>query len=85
VATGTKLMTLYDETRANNYSRNQATFNGTDDLVLNDGVLWDINSRKVRANSQRLAPLAYVCDLYRYDTSEARKIMLGLVQKPIKL
>uniref|UniRef100_A0A8C8W902 DDB1 and CUL4 associated factor 1 n=1 Tax=Panthera leo TaxID=9689 RepID=A0A8C8W902_PANLE len=29
---------------ANNYKRNCATFNPTDDLVLNDGVLWDVRS-----------------------------------------
>ncbi len=39
-------MTLYDQDRANNYTRNRATFNPTDDLVLNDGVLWDVNSGK---------------------------------------
>lgn len=29
---------------ANNYKRNCATFNPTDDLVLNDGVLWDVRT-----------------------------------------
>ena len=33
-----------DAALANNYTRNRATFNATDDLVLNDGVLWDVNS-----------------------------------------
>lgn len=46
VTTGKQLLTLYDESKANNYNRNQATFNYTDDLVLNDGVLWDVNSGK---------------------------------------
>lgn len=39
-------MTLHDPDKANNYTWNRATFNPTDDLVLNDGVLWDINSGK---------------------------------------
>jgi len=42
-------MTLYDENKANNYIRNQATFNCTDDLILSDGVLWDVMSGKVNA------------------------------------
>ena len=28
-------------TRSNGYYKNHAVFNFTDDLVLNDGVLWD--------------------------------------------
>ncbi len=39
-------MTLFDQDLANNYSRNRATFSPFNDLVLNDGVLWDINSGK---------------------------------------
>ncbi|KAL8603740.1 hypothetical protein ACOMHN_024356 [Nucella lapillus] len=46
VATGLHLMTLYDSSKANNYRANQATFSPTDDLVLNDGVLWDMRSSK---------------------------------------
>ena len=39
-------MSLQDHDLANNYTRNRATFNPTDDLILNDGVLWDVNSGK---------------------------------------
>ena len=46
IATGEPIVTLYDQDKANNYTRNRATFNQTDDLVLNDGVLWDVNSGK---------------------------------------
>ncbi|XP_076447473.1 DDB1- and CUL4-associated factor 1-like isoform X2 [Babylonia areolata] len=46
VATGVRLMTLYDASKANNYRANIATFSPTDELVLNDGVLWDVRSRK---------------------------------------
>ncbi|XP_067935367.1 DDB1- and CUL4-associated factor 1-like isoform X1 [Watersipora subatra] len=46
VATGVKISTFYDENKSNNYVRNQATFNCTDDLVLSDGVLWDVDSGK---------------------------------------
>ncbi|XP_076411815.1 DDB1- and CUL4-associated factor 1-like isoform X2 [Peromyscus maniculatus bairdii] len=44
IETGTKLLTLFNPDLANNYKRNCATFNPTDDLVLNDGVLWDVHS-----------------------------------------
>ncbi|XP_075688064.1 DDB1- and CUL4-associated factor 1-like isoform X2 [Rhinoderma darwinii] len=44
IQTGQKLLTLYNPDLANNYKRNCATFNPTDDLVLNDGVLWDVRS-----------------------------------------
>ncbi|XP_018114461.1 DDB1- and CUL4-associated factor 1 [Xenopus laevis] len=44
IQTGQKLLTLYNSDLANNYKRNCATFNPTDDLVLNDGVLWDVRS-----------------------------------------
>ena len=37
-------MKLYDAEKANNYKANRAIFNPTDDLVLNDGVLWDVRS-----------------------------------------
>lgn len=46
VATGTRLMTLFDDDKANNYKANMATFSPTDDLVLNDGVLWDVRCCK---------------------------------------
>ncbi|XP_048462480.1 DDB1- and CUL4-associated factor 1 [Rhincodon typus] len=44
IQTGQNILTLYNPDLANNYKRNCATFNPTDDLVLNDGVLWDIRS-----------------------------------------
>jgi len=44
IATGRKLARLHDTERANNYTRNRATFNMTDELVLNDGILWDVDS-----------------------------------------
>ena len=43
---GKSVVTLYDQDRANSYHRNRATFSPSDDLVLNDGVLWDISSGK---------------------------------------
>ena len=36
------MATLYDEALANGYTRNRATFDPGDDLVLSDGVLWDV-------------------------------------------
>ncbi|XP_010874181.3 DDB1- and CUL4-associated factor 1 isoform X2 [Esox lucius] len=44
IQTGQKTLTLNYPDLANNYKRNCATFNPTDDLVLNDGVLWDVRS-----------------------------------------
>ncbi|XP_041836899.1 DDB1- and CUL4-associated factor 1-like isoform X2 [Melanotaenia boesemani] len=44
IQTGQKTLTLNDTALANNYKRNCATFNPTDDLVLNDGVLWDVRA-----------------------------------------
>ncbi|XP_039653096.1 DDB1- and CUL4-associated factor 1-like [Perca fluviatilis] len=44
IQTGQKILTLNDPALANNYKRNCATFNPTDDLVLNDGVLWDVRA-----------------------------------------
>lgn len=46
VVTGRCMMTLYDADKASNYLRNRATFNPSDDLVLNDGVLYDVESGK---------------------------------------
>jgi len=40
--TGARLSLLYDEGLANHYVKNRACFNPTDDLVLNDGILWDL-------------------------------------------
>ena len=44
VTTGQRLLRLYDSEQANNYKANIAVFNPTDELVLNDGVLWDARS-----------------------------------------
>lgn len=38
-------MTL-SPTQSNQYNKNRATFNPTDELVLSDGVLWDVTSGK---------------------------------------
>lgn len=46
VSTGQRILKLFDANKANNYRENRATFNPTDELVLNDGVLWDIRSGK---------------------------------------
>lgn len=42
-----KIMTLSDRKSSNNYLKNVATFNSSDELVLNDGVLWDVRGRQV--------------------------------------
>lgn len=44
---GKVIQTMYDEVKANGYKFNEATFNPTDDLVLNDGNLWDVRSNKL--------------------------------------
>ena len=46
-ATGQLMLTFADPSSANHYSKNVACFNPTDDLVLNDGVLWDVRSKRV--------------------------------------
>ncbi|GFN76206.1 protein vprbp isoform 1 [Plakobranchus ocellatus] len=46
-STGNVIQTMYDEVKANGYRYNEATFNPTDDLVLNDGNLWDVRSNKL--------------------------------------
>ncbi|XP_016524477.1 protein VPRBP-like [Poecilia formosa] len=46
IQTGQEVLTLNDPALANNYKRNCATFNPTDDLVLNDGVLWDVRASR---------------------------------------
>ncbi|PZC70461.1 hypothetical protein B5X24_HaOG216103, partial [Helicoverpa armigera] len=43
--TGRELMTLTPAI-SNQYAKNRATFNPTDELVLSDGVLWDVNTGK---------------------------------------
>lgn len=44
IQTGQITQTLSNPDLANSYKRNCATFNPTDDLVLNDGVLWDVRT-----------------------------------------
>ncbi|KAM3620844.1 uncharacterized protein V6R79_002806 [Siganus canaliculatus] len=46
IHTGQKTLTLNEPALANNYKRNCATFSPTDDLVLNDGVLWDVRAAR---------------------------------------
>ncbi|XP_066992783.2 protein mahjong isoform X2 [Anabrus simplex] len=46
VATGKKIQTLTPEI-SNQYTKNRATFSPTDELVLSDGVIWDVNAGKV--------------------------------------
>ncbi|XP_038221450.1 protein mahjong [Zerene cesonia] len=43
--TGRELLTL-SPSISNQYAKNRATFNPTDELVLSDGVLWDVNTGK---------------------------------------
>ena len=45
--TGERILTFNDPNSSNKYSKNLATFNPTDDLVFNDGVLWDVNGNRV--------------------------------------
>uniref|UniRef100_A0ABD2WU61 LisH domain-containing protein n=1 Tax=Trichogramma kaykai TaxID=54128 RepID=A0ABD2WU61_9HYME len=45
LATGTLIKTLKPSI-SNNYSRNRATFSMNDELILSDGILWDVNSGK---------------------------------------
>ncbi|XP_078803974.1 DDB1- and CUL4-associated factor 1-like isoform X3 [Oryzias latipes] len=46
VHTGQKTLTLNNPALANGYKRNCASFNPTDELVLNDGVLWDLRASR---------------------------------------
>lgn len=45
-ATGQLVQTLCDLELGNNYTKNRATFDPTDELVLSDGVIWDVHSGK---------------------------------------
>ncbi|XP_076304060.1 lisH and WD40 domain-containing protein mahjong isoform X1 [Tachypleus tridentatus] len=47
LATGQLLQTLRDPDLSNNYTKNRATFDPTDELVLSDGVLWDVRGGSV--------------------------------------
>ena len=46
-STGQLLLTLGEPASANHYAKNVATFNPTDELVLNDGVLWDVRTKRM--------------------------------------
>ena len=41
-----KKIRVLKPTESNGYTRNKATFDPTDDLVLNDGVLFDMRMAK---------------------------------------
>lgn len=41
-----KLVSTLTPSLSNQYTKNKATFSPTDELVLSDGVLWDVNSGK---------------------------------------
>ncbi|XP_051170938.1 protein mahjong-like [Leptopilina boulardi] len=45
ITTG-KLVTTLTPSISNQYTKNRATFSMNDELVLNDGILWDVNSGK---------------------------------------
>ena len=45
LTSGQLVQTFQDENLSNRYVKNRATFHPTDDLILNDGVLWDVRSR----------------------------------------
>ena len=47
LATGKLCLKLADPHNLNRYIRNIATFNSSDDLVLNDGCLWDVRAAKL--------------------------------------
>lgn len=44
--TGQIVHNYHDENLSNRYLKNRATFHPSDDLILNDGVLWDVRSVK---------------------------------------
>ncbi|UYV76204.1 VPRBP [Cordylochernes scorpioides] len=44
IATGNLISTLQHPEGSNQYKNNRATFDPTDELVLSDGVLWDIRN-----------------------------------------
>uniref|UniRef100_A0A915KYZ1 LisH domain-containing protein n=1 Tax=Romanomermis culicivorax TaxID=13658 RepID=A0A915KYZ1_ROMCU len=56
ISTGQSVVTLYDSDLANHYTKNKACFHPNDELVLSDGILWDIRSRKVVHKFDKLNP-----------------------------
>ncbi|KAH9512462.1 DDB1- and CUL4-associated factor 1 [Bulinus truncatus] len=53
-STSSVVQTFFDEKKANNYQYNEATFSPTDDLILNDGNLWDVRSGKMIQKFEKL-------------------------------
>lgn len=47
LTSGQKIVSLFDQNNLNNYVKNVACFSPCDNLVLNDGVLWDVRSNKM--------------------------------------
>ena len=47
LGTGQRVGTYHDENNTNNYTKNNACFSPCDNLLLNDGVLWDIRGKQL--------------------------------------
>lgn len=47
LGTGQLTRTYFDQRNANSYSKNFACFSPNDDLLLNDGCLWDVRAKKM--------------------------------------
>lgn len=47
LTSGALVRTFYDEANANHYSKNFACFGPRDDLLLNDGCLWDVRAKNM--------------------------------------
>ncbi|XP_066925763.1 DDB1- and CUL4-associated factor 1-like isoform X2 [Clytia hemisphaerica] len=47
LGTGQRIGTYHDENNTNNYTKNNACFSPCDNLLLNDGVLWDIRGKQL--------------------------------------
>jgi len=47
LTSGQLIRAFYDEKNTNHYSKNYATFSPGDELLLNDGCLWDIRGKKM--------------------------------------
>ncbi|CDW53393.1 hypothetical protein TTRE_0000165701 [Trichuris trichiura] len=46
IATGSMVVKLYDEEVQNNYADNRATFRSCGNVVLSDGIIWDVRTAK---------------------------------------
>lgn len=71
VETGTSILTLSPRL-SNTYSKNRATYNPTDELILTDGVLFDVNSGKEIHKFDKLNPL--LSGVFHPNGLEVRKI-----------